>query len=376
MFEFLEPVTHNEITGDSALKEGQYGKLIDIYTAEHPDPGTFAWQDADIVIVGVNEERGKGIVALNHHTNAIRRQLYRLHCWHNNIKIADLGDVRRGETLQDTYSALTAVLDECYQQDKVVIVLGGSHDLTLAQYEVFAKNKRAIEVSCIDAAIDLGLESPFRNENFLMQVLTGEPNYTRHYNHIGFQSYFVHPRMMETLEKLRFDCYRLGRVRDQLGEMEPVLRNTALLSMDVSALQPACMPCNHTSPNGFSGEEACALMRYAGMSNQMRSVGIYNYNAFEDVNELGALQIAQMIWYFIDGYRQLKEETSLADREDFNEYNVSLAGNNTLFLQHKKTHRWWMQLPGERMIACSHRDYQLASHNEIPERWLRAMERD
>ena len=376
MFDFLEPVSLSEITGDAATKEGQYGKLVEVYTAETPNPEEIAWQQADIVLVGVHEERGKGIVAENHHTHAIRRQFYHLYCWHDGVKIADLGNIRRGETLQDTYSALTAVLEECYRNNKIVIVLGGSHDLTLAQYGVFVKNNAPIEVSCVDAAIDLGLESPFKNENFLMPLLTGEPNFTRHYNHIGFQSYFVHPRMMETLEHLRFDCYRLGRVREQLPEMEPVLRNTHLLSIDVSALQPACMPCNHSSPNGFAGDEACALMRYAGMSNKMRSVGIYNYNAFEDVNELGALQIAQMIWYFIDGHRQLKDELSTGDRENFNEYHVSLAGNNTLFLQHKKTGRWWMELPGERLIACSQRDYTLASHDEIPERWLRAMERD
>ena len=36
-----------------------------------------------------------------------------------------------------------------------------------------------------------------------MEMLTGEPNMVRHYNHIGFQSYFVHPRMLETMDKLQ-----------------------------------------------------------------------------------------------------------------------------------------------------------------------------
>lgn len=375
MFDFLEPVSLNEITGDRTATDGQYGRLVRVHTAD-TSAEELNWTEADIIIVGVNEERGKGIVAENHHTEAIRRRLYQLYCWHDKIQLADLGNVKRGQTLQDTYSALTAVLDECYNHGKPVIVLGGSHDLTLAQYGVFSKNTEPVEVSCIDAVIDLGMESPFKNDNFLMQLLTAEPNYTRHYNHIGFQSYFVHPRMMETLEHLRFDCFRLGRVREALDEMEPVLRNSGILSIDVSALQPSCMPCNHVSPNGFAGDEACALMHYAGMSNKMRSVGIYNYNAFEDTSELGALQIAQMIWYYIDGYRKLKEESHSGGRENFNEYHISLAGNDTLFLQHKKTHRWWMQLPGDRLIACSHRDYHLAGHNEIPERWLRAMERD
>ena len=33
------------------------------------------------------------------------------------------------------------------------------------------------------------------------------------------------------------------------------------------------------------------------------------------------------------------------------------------------------QLPDKQFIACSYKDYLLASSNEIPERWLRAQER-
>jgi hypothetical protein len=34
-----------------------------------------------------------------------------------------------------------------------------------------------------------------------------------------------------------------------------------------------------------------------------------------------------------------------------------------------------MQLPNKKYIASSYKDYVQASHNEIPERWLRAQER-
>ena len=35
-----------------------------------------------------------------------------------------------------------------------------------------------------------------------------------------------------------------------------------------------------------------------------------------------------------------------------------------------------MQLPNHKFIACSANDYRIATHNEIPERWMRAQERD
>ena len=59
----------------------------------------------------------------------------------------------------------------------------------------------------------------------------------------------------------------------------------------------------------------------------------------------------------------------------FNEFHTVFNQMDTIFLQSKKTGRWWMQLPDKKMIACSYKDYLNASNNEIPERWLRAQER-
>ena len=197
----------------------------------------------------------------------------------------------------------------------------------------------------------------------------------RHYNHIGFQSYYVHPRMLETMDKLHFDCFRVGSVKENIDEMEPVLRNSNMLSFDVTAIANAYAPANTVSPNGFTGEEACVLMRYAGMSPNISSIGIYGYNTEHDKDELTAKQIAQMIWYILDGRSRGRREAMLDEKDSFNEYHTIFAEVETVFLQSKKTGRWWMQLPDKKYIACSYKDYLLASSNEIPERWLRAQER-
>ena len=77
-----------------------------------------------------------------------------------------------------------------------------------------------------------------------MEMLTSEPNIVNHYNHIGFQSYFVHPHMLETMDKLRFDCYRVGTAKEQLEEMEPVIRNTDMLSFDIAAIKHSDAPAS------------------------------------------------------------------------------------------------------------------------------------
>jgi arginase family enzyme len=369
--DFLSPVNLSAISNDEGFKEGQLGKLADVYEQEFPD-----LDEAQIVLVGCGEQRGSGLIhGQSSAPDIIRRYFYSLFYWHTDIKVADVGNIRPGSLFTDSYAALKTVVQELINDGKTVIILGGSHDLTLPQYYAYSDSKRLIEASCVDALIDLNLESPFRHENFLMEMLTGEPNILRHYNHIAFQSYYVHPRMLETMDKLRFDCYRVGSVKENIDEMEPVIRNSNMLSFDISAIASAYAPANSISPNGLNGEEACVLMRYAGMSPHVNSIGIYGYHAEHDRDDLTAKQIAHMLWYVLDGRSRGKREASLDEKDSFNEYHTAFAEVETTFLQSKKTGRWWMQLPDKKFIACSYKDYLLASSNEIPERWLRAQER-
>jgi len=372
LMDFLKPVNLGEIHEDRGFNDGQIGKYIRVFAEEFPD-----LEDVDVVLLGTEESRGAGFSAgESPSANFVRKQFYQLHHWHDQINIADLGNVIPGTTLTDTYAAIRVVVGELISIGKKVIFLGSPHDLMLGLYFSFREAKRHIEATCIDACIDLRSDSPVREENFLLEMLTDEPNYIQHYNHIGFQSYFVHPRMLETMDKLRFDCFRVGVVKDAIEEMEPVIRNTHLLGFDISAIRHSNAPSNTLSPNGFDGEDACTLMQYAGMSPSLECLGIFGYYPHADHEELTAMQIAQMIWYYIDGRNKSLNESPLEERDNFNEYHTAFAELDTLFLQSKRTHRWWMQMPNKKFISCSHSDYINASKNHIPERWLRVQERD
>jgi formiminoglutamase len=371
LHDFLTAVPVHELNNDKGYTDGQLAKHIAVYETSLPDI-----TDADIVLVGINETRGSGDYGSTPNAaDCIRKQLYQLHYWHTDVGIADIGNIKTGAALNDSYAAVKTVLAELFRLNKTVVILGGSHDITLAQYFAYKEIQQVVEATCIDATINLKGENPLRSENFLLEMLTGEPNLVKHYNHIGFQSYFVHPRMLETMDKLRFDCYRVGTARENLDDMEPVIRNTQLLSFDISAIKYSDSPASSESPNGFTGEEACILTRFAGMSNKVNSFGIYGYLPQLDVKDLSAKQISQMLWYFIDGKSRSKQEASIEDRNNFNEYHTSFTEVESIFLQSKKTGRWWMQLPDKKFIPCSYKDYIHASQNEIPERWLRAQER-
>lgn len=369
--DFLDPISLNMINEDEGYVDGQLGKHVLTQQEE-----AFDITQADIIIVGVNETRGNGNFEKgNNAADIIRKQLYRLHYWHTDIKIADVGNIKTGASLNDSYAAIRTVLEELYRTNKTIVIIGGSHDITLAQYNAYNGLNKIVEASCIDAYINLSGESSVPAENFLMEMFTAVPNILKHYNHIGFQSYFVHPRMLQTIDKLRFDCYRLGNVLDNIIEMEPVLRNSNMLSFDISAIKYSDAPVNKNCPNGFTGVEACTLMQFAGMSSNLNSMGIYGYSPAKDTDEVTAKQIAQMLWYFIDGKHRMNLESSLSDRSNFNEYHTVFAEVDTTFLQSKRTNRWWMQMPDGKFTACSHNDYLTAGKNDFPERWLRVQER-
>ena len=369
--DFLEPVDNSPLPSRDGYREGQLGKYVDAYEGELP-----SIDGADLVIVGCGEGRGDfGGTFDNAGPNSIRRQLYALYHWHRHIRVADLGNIREGSHLSDSLAALRTVVSEARGSGRKVVIIGGSHDLTLAQYEAYRSVEHHVEATVVDAYIDLAIDLPVKSRNFLMEMLTGDPNFIRHYNHLAFQSYLVHPNMLETMDKLRFDCHRLGHVREAIEEMEPAIRNSDMASFDLAAMQHASAPGSAMLPNGLSGEEACLITGYCGSSTKLDTLGIYGYDPVDDPAGLSARQVAQMVWYFIDGMRKGMTEASFDEPGGFLEYHTAFAEVETVFLQSRRTGRWWMQMPDGSRIACTQRDYLQAGNNEIPERWLRAQER-
>lgn len=372
IIDFLEPVNLHQISEDEGFRPTQLGSKVEIYQEYFPD-----LTEADVIIAGCGEYRGSGNPKPGFDAaNAVRKHFYSLFHWHKNVHIADIGNIKTGNKIADSLSAVQAVLSEVSAIGKKVLLIGGSHDITQAQSNAFRDQNRLHEIVCIDAKIDLDKDTARYDESFLLQLFTQNPNFIKHYNHIGFQSYFVQADMLETIDKLRFDCFRVGRVKEQIEEVEPIFRNSHMVSVDISAFASAYAPANKLTPNGFNGEEMCSLFKYAGLSNTVETLGIYGYDYKTDRDELTAKQLSHCLWYFLDGIYKSQQEAPFNDPENYNEYHLAFSEVQTVFLQSKKTGRWWMQLPNGKYIACSYTDYHLASQDEIPERWLRAIERE
>src|SRR5215218_9787339 len=140
IIDFLDPINLAEISLDAGYREGQIGMAIKIYSNEFPD-----LDEAQIILVGCTEQRGGALLHQSGAPNAIRSEFYNLYYWHHDIKLADIGNVKIGKTNQDSYAALKIVLHELIRSGKTVVILGGTHDLTLGQYYAFVDDKKLMD---------------------------------------------------------------------------------------------------------------------------------------------------------------------------------------------------------------------------------------
>lgn len=382
--EFLSPVSLDTIISRKALLDNHIGNHIAI----HDENNFPELEGVQLVIIGVCEDRKSiGNAGCANAPDAIREALYYLDKGHHKLQMADLGNILPGNNVRDTYAALGTIISELLKKDIVTIILGGSHDNTYGQYLGYVKNEQVVNLVVIDEAIDIyKREEEIDSESFLYRLFTETPNFLFNFSQVGYQSYFVSPDDINTLEKLYFEFYRLGKVKENLEEVEPIIRDADLVSFDISAIRQSDAPGKKNgSPNGFFGEEACRIARYAGITDKVSSIGFYELNPEFDINSQTAQLVAQMVWYFMDGFYSRTNEFPVVNEKEFVKYIVHFETSEyeLVFWKSKRSGRWWMQVPDvvetkyerHQLIPCSYSDYELACKEEIPDRWLRALEK-
>ena len=176
----------------------------------------------------------------------------------SNIRIADLGNIKRGFEINDTYFAVKSVVAELIQNKIIPVIIGGGQDLTFANYQAYESLGQIINIVQIDSSFDLGeSEEENSSRSYVSKIITHQPNYLFNFTNIGYQTYFVDQDAIDLMKNLFFDTYRLGIVRADLEEVEPIVRNADMVSVDISAVRQSDAPGNgNSTPNGFYGEEA------------------------------------------------------------------------------------------------------------------------
>jgi len=185
--------------------------------------------------------------------DAIRHFLYKLFPSNHTPTIVDLGNIKKGHTINDTYFALSSAMVELIQNNVVPIIIGGSHDLTFAAYQAYEKLQQIINIATVDNCFDLGdADRELNSQSYLSQIILKQPNFLFNYTNIGYQTYFVNPESINLMKNLFFDTYRLGVVREDIEEIEPLIRNADMLSIDISSIRMSDAPgCKKLRLMGF-----------------------------------------------------------------------------------------------------------------------------
>lgn len=379
---YLTPVEkklYQDLEKDSAWKNN-----IGIYKDVFPDLST-----AKIAIFGVRESRGSEESNNSNNLYSIREHLYNLEWFDYFPELVDLGDVLAGKKIEDTYFAVESLVEALVKKDIIPLIIGGSQDITFAQYKGYSKLEQLVNIVNIDFKIDIGeLENGINNENFLTSIITHQPNILFNFSNIGHQVYFNSQEKLAMTEKMFFETLRLGELSSNIHFTEPLIRNADILSLDLRSLRSEYMPqSSFPMPNGINGKEVCQMAWYAGMSDKLTSFGIYEYDEHADIDGLGAMLIAQIVWYFIEGVSQRKGDFPKSSTRKYIKYTIHLNEDEheLIFYKSPKSDRWWVEIPypdgkdakyfRHLVVPCTYEDYYKASNGEMPDIWWQTFQK-
>lgn len=339
-----------------------------------------SFKEADIALIGIEKQQDQ---SSSESANEIRKKLYELKKGFGSYKIVDLGNIRPGMDHAETIGRLSEVCGALIQNNVLPVIIGGSHDLDYGQYKAYEGMEKLISLLNVDAFLDMSENSTDdEDQKHIHKILLHEPNYLFNYSHLAYQSYLIDQGSIDILEKLYFEAYRVGHLRSNISEMEPIIRNADMMSFDLAAIKSSDAPGNiNAQPFGLTGEEACQICWYAGLNEKLSSVGFYGYDpASDDQNQKTAAVVATMIWYFIEGFYHRKNEQNFKTN-DYLKFVVSMPGDPDAlnFYKSKLSEKWWLEVPYPQgkekysrncIIPCSYQDYQTATKGEVPDRYI------
>ncbi|MBP7272921.1 MAG: hypothetical protein KA974_03725 [Saprospiraceae bacterium] len=353
---WLQPIRLENIVNEHTLEKWHFGKNIILFHQEFPNI-----RQVQAAIIGMSES-----------TDAVRTQLYRMAYNFEYLRVADLGNV-----IDADEGYLFNVLQQLLQDGILPIVIGEQPQHAKLLFDAihhvhdYPLNLTFIDAQCRFSRYDK------KHPNPLNAIVKHKA--VRNISLLGYQTHLTDNYIIKYLLDKNFDCIRLGKLRDNLEEAEPIIRDAHIVSAELHAVRAADIAyANGSILSGMFVEEICQLMRYAGMSEKLWMLGLWGLAP--DDNEHAANCVAQMVWYFLDGVANRKGDYPFG-KGSLIEYIVALKDSEEqlLFWKSIKTMRWWVQIPVSsvrrkaqysQLVPCSYNDYRMACEGELSERMV------
>lgn len=378
--ELLIPVEEQSQLAMSLLPDQILGKNISLHTAAEGLPEL---SGLSVALIGLEENRNSYFPNIHFELAAFRKYFYELFPGNWNIKIADLGDLPNGKTVEDTYFALKEIVSHLRQMNIIPLIIGGSHDLIYPLYQSYQELNQLVNIVSVDRSFDFSQEDELiSGRSYMSKIIMNHPNLLNSYTNLGYQSYYCAQEERDLIEKLFFDAIRLGNVLDHVEQTEPFFRDADIVGFDMKCLSwDATSDKHHGTPNGIDSRSICSLARYAGISDRVAIFGIFELPSTQIFLQL----LAQTIWYFLEGVNYRFGEYPVAVGVDFTSYTVEMTHQTIRFFKSEKSNRWWMEITNDfivnnklktsTLLPCTEDDYREALNNKLPEKWLNALKR-
>jgi len=329
-------------------------------------------QPGTAVLIFCSDYRGteEGI-ALKADYRAVREQLYQLSGLDFQVPIVDLGNLISGRTWADTQYVLAELIAFCYARRALPGIIGGSAALAYPLFQALNGGQQALSYTQIAGTISLENEGEeLDDKNFLSRILSDKTLMLKHYHHLAYQKHLNPADSVQLLRQVDCDVVRLADMMGSTERVEPFFRHADIVTVDCNAVE-STEGAFSTKPqvNGLNRREICAYMKEAGLSQQLKALGIYNYNAASE-NLLHHQLLAQMIWHFLEGHNiRVTHPAETA----YETYWVMIGDTNYAFLRDSFRDLWYFENPATpaELVACAHSDYLQAQRGQLNPRLLR-----
>lgn len=282
---------------------------------------------ADVVVFGVPTDdgirRNGGRVGASKAPGAIREWLGKLTPFAgpqfkhhiDAIRIVDLGDIAHGD-LEAMHDAASRMAGELIAAGKIVIALGGGHDVTYPLAKGFSNGIGGKEFGLInvDAHLDVRPKKNGQHHSGSSFRLLIEEGIVKgpHFAEIGVQSFVTAQEHFEWVLQqgsriLTFEDATTAHLPNAFEECEFAITHgdsdmPVYLSFDMDCVRASDAPgVSAPAPIGFLAEEAYELSVAAGLSKHVRMLDIVEVSPPHDVDGRTSRLAARMIAGFLAG---------------------------------------------------------------------------
>ncbi|HOG19892.1 MAG TPA: hypothetical protein PKW37_05575, partial [Salinivirgaceae bacterium] len=183
--------------------------------------------DFKIAIVGISDNRHieKIDSQQNKTLRHIRQQLFNIQLPNNKL-IVDLGDLIEGKTVKDSYYALSQVITILYSKQITPLLIGGGDDYIYGIYLSLKEINKNMKHVHIDYQYDnkQSRKKTVDRKNYFYHASKLEKTISE-ISILGTQAYYSDSEDFSKTNNIMFSSHRLGWIRQNLFDAEPLLRN-------------------------------------------------------------------------------------------------------------------------------------------------------